>query len=49
MKVQLASQEISDMDEYCEGNNEVVSKILENGRTRKEEPAMNERMNTTLD
>ena len=48
VKVRLASQDLSDMDEYCEGKNEVVSKILENVSIRKEESATNERMNTTL-
>ena len=46
VKAQLASHEISDMDEYSEGKDEIVGKILEKAGFRREEPAMNERMNT---
>lgn len=49
VKVQLAGQELSNIDEYCEGKNEIVRKILEKAGIWKEKPAMIEPLNTTLD
>ena len=46
VKMELAEREVADIDEYCEGKNQILGKILERAGIGAQELAEVERMNT---